>query len=296
MKKIEINRQFNEYSLSCIENYLLYLIAEKRSDWSLVFSQSFLPFIQIVKLFEEGQNYSHFKGISRLQKVAGKQGICYLEHLLSDRLPDDIIYNNSFAMQVKSEYMKCKYGKVLWREDHYILFEHFNNTDFCYINNIPLDSGKMEINEMINIYDGCLIKFEVNQLKKLSKSKILSECIANVMNQTEKVDNCKCIEVKQLTLEKLRDAIGVAKVLVKRMETFVKGYDESFCLENYYKYLTCWYLKLEYARLKREHKFYIPDIITEINKEDSLYYRLLLNKLLEIGDKCDGKRIQNVRN
>lgn len=101
MERFSINRLLNEYALSCIENYLLYLISEQRTDWSLIFWESYLPFRQIMKLIEMGQDYSHFNGVRRLQSIAEQQGICKLKYLNSDSLPKEIIYNYVFAMQVK---------------------------------------------------------------------------------------------------------------------------------------------------------------------------------------------------
>lgn len=288
MGKFDCNRLLNEYALSCIESYLLYLISEKRSDWPLIFSESYLPFIKVVELFREGQNYSHFKGISRLQKVAERYGFCKLKYVKDGKLSSELIYKDPFAMQVNREYMRSKYGKELWRDDHYIFFKYSGNDEFNYINNIPVDSGNMTISKILDIYDGCIITFEMDPFAKIYKKEILGECIKNIIIQIEKKDENNIhntIEMKEISLEDLRDIIGVSKIIVKRMEAFVKAYDTMFCLSEYYNYLSRWYIKLEYARLKKDISIQTSDIIAEINDKDNLFSQNLLKKAKEIWEK-----------
>ena len=270
MEKFDCNRLLKEYALSCIENYLLYLISQKKYQWKTIYCKSFMPFKNILKELYGGIGYSHFKGVKRLQDIAMEQGFSTLEYLDNvDNLSD--IENEYYAIQVTNKYMCEKYNYKPWRRDHYILLHNKMNCSVVeYLNDVPMDSGQMLFEDANKICDGVVILFNVKDNVNVDLDRAINNarlCIDKFgFNDTQ-------IEWNNLTFEIARDAVSISKVLVKRQIEFIKLFDNKFDEVNYYGYLTSIQTKLEYMRLKKIDISRCNDIMKEVLIYDDKYYK-----------------------
>ena len=284
MEKLDCKKLLSAYALSCIEDYYLYLISEKITDWALLFSESYLPFRQVIKLFKEGQDYSHFSGIPRIQKIGEKHGICKLDYFEYEQIPQHILRNKVAAIQISEKYMKDRYDRVLWREDHYILFKHSYGKIYEYLNNIPPDCGQMSECQIEEIYAGSIILFNMGIYNRTYKE-IVNECHSHIVKQMGIMKDATKDEYADISLVQLRDSIGITKVLVKRMEAFMQLFDVTCNLTEYYEYLNKWYLKIEYLRLKNKREVEVKEIIKEIEHNDMIFSKLLFRNMNKIKEE-----------
>lgn len=281
VEKFDCNSMKNEYGLSCIEDYVLFLISQKLPYWPQIFVRSYLTFEYILQLLINGQDYSRFKGIDRLQVIGMQQGICALTiYDVKEFLGIETRNKGTFAIQVAEEYMLDRYKKKLWRDDHFILIRYKENDIYEYMNDYPLDSGVISLNKLNQIYRKKIVKIEIKDDGYISKEQLVEEALEWIDFQRGKITNCT-YSFNSITLEQLRDAVGILKVLVKRMEAFMLWVGEMLDLSEYYNYLCKAYMMLEYMRLKNPKNVEILNLIKEIREKD-FYYSQKIYKQLQI--------------
>ena len=120
-----------------------------------------------------------------------------------------------------------------------------------------------------------IIRIEVCERDKLNLEKIIGQCIERI----ESRNDCDEYNNGEITLEKLRDAIGISKVIVKRMEAFVQMLKPTFCVDEYYDFLSKNYIKAEYLRLKGKGNEEVSKIINEIEEKDICFANDLIKEL-----------------
>lgn len=262
----------NEYGLSCIENYILYLLAQNNNSWQQIFYESILPFNNIMRLMIEGQTYSFFTGVPRLHRTCEKLGLLELSFYTDNNFPAKLVKNKVFLMQVSGEFMKKKFSMSPWRKDHYILFRYIGNDVFEYMNDIPPSVGRLTSMEIQRIYEKNIIMINILEnvhcdykaLVKKFKEKLLSA--NDIQNYNE----------EDITFEKLRDAIGISKVLVKRAEAFINMIGVPF-FTNYYSFMCNYYIKAEYMRARRYNDCEALKMLKEVEKEERHFKQNMLD-------------------
>lgn len=111
----------NVFGLSCIENYLLYIMKSSNYEYKHLFHESFISFGELAKaFFEENVKYAYFDKIRRLQSVACEYELIKLHITAGFR--KEVLKYDFCCVQVTSDYVKKQYGKEAWRDDHYILY------------------------------------------------------------------------------------------------------------------------------------------------------------------------------
>lgn len=72
----------NEYGLSCVEDYIIYILCKDTSDWPKIFYKSYYDIEEILNyLLFEGQEYSSIKFIERIQTTLINDGMLGLIQL-----------------------------------------------------------------------------------------------------------------------------------------------------------------------------------------------------------------------
>lgn len=139
----------------------------------------------------------------------------------------------------------------------------------------------MTTENIIDIYANSIITFEIDTSSQVVGCKTLEKCVQNMMKQNQQLCENNA-EIKEISFESLRDVIGIAKVLVKRMEAYIRVFDDAYSLSEYYEYLSGWYVRIEYMRLRGKNEIHIQDIINEISKRDLFYGQIVLEKMSRI--------------
>lgn len=274
------NDMKTEFGLSCIENYVIYLLSQKNVYWAQVFASSYLSLDRVMEQLKEGQSYSYFFGVERVHKIAVKQGKCNLEYYKIENLSDEIICNmGTFLVQVKETYMQDKYRKKLWRSDHYILVRYRGDNTFEYINDNPLDCGVITLVELKALQADNIIKLEICENSQRENSEIVEQLKSCISNQLKEETEYYKIIFNDLSVEQLRDGVSIVKVLIKRMEALFAILGEKEFLSDYYSYLSKCYLKIEYMRLKKVPMEDIVNLLSEIREKDIMNRQLIYSKL-----------------
>lgn len=96
----------NEYGLSCVEDYIIYILCKDTSDWPKIFYKSYYDIEEILNyLLFEGQEYSSIKFIERIQTTLINDGMLGLIQLNLEEIeriePGDI-----FLMELKESATK----------------------------------------------------------------------------------------------------------------------------------------------------------------------------------------------
>ena len=148
MNKTDIGKVL---SLSCVENYFLGYFQNK-FDVRLLYTESFVPFNDVIESFLNGEvSYENYP-LPRLQDVSEKLGLT--SHTLKTEICTE--QNQLSLIRVNKEFFRN--SKLLpWRTDHYIMLDKAMD-EYTFLNNYPLSEGKINKDELEAIYDGaCLL-------------------------------------------------------------------------------------------------------------------------------------------
>lgn len=266
-----------EYALSCIENYLLVILSQKYECWQSVFSESFMRLTDVIDSLGSA-GYSYFEGIPRLHTTAMEQGYVQLEYIEGEGIFDN---NNTkyYAIMVKEEYMKERYNIKPWREDHFILLYNDPNGIKKYLNDLPPDSGILDMSQILKIYKNKAIIFNWNDCIAETRKNILKTNSDRIIDLLEKSPKKFNQDLLLTDISILRDSVGIEKVLVKRQRVYLRMFIPNYDNSEYYSFLCKMYAKLEYMRLKNVAEKKMLELIDEINFADTKYYNCM-EKLL----------------
>ena len=273
--KDELN---NLYGLSCIENFLLYILKKEKYLYKYLFFQSFLPFRIIIDSFiREKVQFAYFDKIMRIQDLAGKYGLIDL-HTINSLDFEFINKYEYICVMVKPEYIKSKYKIALWREDHYILLSQLNKNHFYYLNDTPRDVGLISFAELKSIFAGQIVAFDI-------RHNITDELIKQFFNLfIYNLDFDKrefIINIDDFVTA--RDILGIHRILRRRVYEFCSMYTDVEFLIPYLNTLDKHYTSLEYMRLRNNVDFKnINIMLLDVYKEDIVKMNDILRKLEEI--------------
>ena len=154
-----------------------------------------------------------------------------------------------------------------------------NSLDYnmvSYLNDIPVDSGTMQLWEAQELSVGSIIQFElkddindekVKELITIAKSSI------KALTRSGKED----IKFDGLTFEIARDVVSITKILVKRQGAFIRLFEKSFDESSYYNYLASVQTKLEYFRLRKMYIAKCYELMQTVLQNDIEYYKKISN-------------------
>ncbi len=281
MKQMEFDKSLLDHlhGLSCIENYVLYLLRKEGFPYQYLYYQSYLSFREIADDFVYGDTqYAYFYKVKRLQNLAVETGSIQIQSC--EKLDLDFICSHDYiCVMVKSEYIKEKYNVDLWREDHYILLSNMDGFRFNYLNDTPRDVGIISFSELKQIYGSDMIAIDMGSnvtdemkqdfLRKLIKSIHIDEDIEQY-NLTDYII--------------ARDILGICRVLRKRIYEFSSMYIDAEFLKPYLYMLDQQYLAIEYSRLRRNADYSkVNDIMLHVAAEDAKNMKRLLTILSRMG-------------
>lgn len=276
------NNLINECGLSCIENYAILILSQHVKNWESVFYKSIMCFHEILQCMEKG--YSQFDGVQRIHKLASDMKLLNTNWYNFDNNKVENLDIPFFALQVKKEFIFEKYKKEMWRDDHYILVREKNNGRYDFINDNPVDQGIMEKQSLMKNAGNKLLQMEII-CNNICKDKYYPLTLAHIKDIMNKIEIKYTQEITDPLI--IRDAIGVQKVLVKRMAIYLRQFVHVDFAEEYYEKLQLYYVKIEYMRLKKKvGQLRLEELFKKIEYMDMQYhnnlYTVLRDKLVEI--------------
>lgn len=277
MKGFDLNLLDGIYGLSCVENYFLYFLKEQGYSYIPFFFDSYLSFETIIKEFVENKaEYSSFYRMTRLQKLAAEYGLIDITSKQDKkvRLADDRHFEYA-AIQVKPSFIREKYERNLWREDHFILLKKVEQTLF-YLNDIPRDTNTITYEEIDQIYDGKILKFSIKKAIDKDLEKIFRKGFKMSLKSGELKETEVLIQkISNITLA--RDIIGILRISRKRVHLYLNylGVKEKK-LEKYLDYLDMIYNKIEYIRLRKaDSNQKYKEILNQVYEKDKGFFDIV---------------------
>ena len=267
MKRFEFDKDnLNDlYGLSCVENFLLYILKMERYSYKFLFYKSFLSFSAIVNAFYiDKVEYAYFNKISRIQDLARKNKVINMrENFILDL--DFFDRYDYICVMVKPEYIKSKYNTEMWRDDHYILLSKTDNKNFNYLNDNPRNIGVISFSELENISTGRVLAFDLkkdinDEIKKVFFNEFIIDFNADALTDLN-------INITDFTMA--RDILGIHRILRRRTCDFCSQYANIEFLTPYLNALDKHYTSLEYMRLRNKVDYNkINEIFANILQED----------------------------
>ena len=252
-------------ALSCVESYFLAWL-NRYYNVSNLYGNSFISLKQAFDDFSHGAMYQNYCYLPRLQDVAEEYGVVKHEYrpcsanealtLLRKQADDDL-----YLIRVNTSFF-TGYKRSSWREDHYICV----NKNLEWINQYPLSEGCFTEQQFIEIYDGAICIYKINDI-------VLDlPDYASFQYVTQNFD----IQDLPSSLGALEEAIGILRVSRKRLELYYSSkkkvkellHEEVMCMDKIY-------FDIHLRRLKEMKK-------QEIDKEKA--YSELYQKIVFILD------------
>ena len=198
-------------SLSCVENYFLGYFQSK-FDVRLLYTESYVPFNEVVESFSDGKvSYENYP-LPRLQDTSEKLGLT--SHMLKTEMRAEQGQLN--LIRVNREFFRN--SKLLpWRADHYIAIERVEN-GYIFLNNYPLSDGKLNDDRMAEIYDGACLIYRQEDFFDRKEYAALCELQYERMAQ----ETIREIRVGESGIVPLRDAMLILKTLRKRITDWLQ--------------------------------------------------------------------------
>ncbi|GFI46780.1 hypothetical protein IMSAGC019_02100 [Lachnospiraceae bacterium] len=252
MKRMEFDKELLNglHGLSCIENFVLYILKKEGFSHQCLYYQSYLPFSEIAKeLIYKKTSYAYFYRVKRIQNVAAESGIIQMQ--TRSELDLDFICNHDYVcVMVKPEYMKDKYNVGLWREDHYILLADAGGFQFYYLNDTPRDAGIISFDLLRQIYGGKTIAIDIKQKIRGEMKQIYLRRLVQSMEIDRVAEKCNISN-----LITARDILGICRILRKRLYEFSSMYIDADYLVPYLNMLDKQYMAIEYLRLRKKDDY-----------------------------------------
>lgn len=251
----------NEYGLSCVEDFIIYILCKDTFDWPKIFYKSYYDIEEILNyLLFEGQEYSSIKFIERIQTTLINDGMLELIQLNLEEIegiePEDI-----FLMELKENATKELLNINAWRSDHYIMCYKNTNGRYAYVNDRPYITGNLEYSELRK-YAGREHALIVQVINKNIGSVINRKKVVQ-LEQKLKSETLLSADL-YLAFEKIRDSVGIYRVVVKRLQTFFCSYGTSNFIEDEIKRIDNIYLRLEYMNIRKSYD--LGKVITLISE------------------------------
>ena len=275
MKRFELNlNYFNELcGLSCVENLLLFILSANGIKDKVLFYDSYIDLAEIEGAFiYEDITYANFTKIKRLQNVATELGIIKMHLIDTSEIPP-LCENFFYCVLVNDNFMKNKFNRHSWREDHYILLFQFERENYCYVNDVPKYIGDISKSEFEQYYGGKIIAFELMQNEKSLDYRLFNNVALEKMCTEKKEHILTCDNILML-----RDIIGILKVLRRRLSIYFDiQYDTQ--VQAYFKLLEESYAILQYMIIRNRYdNDKVNNIKSKISIMDNDFINLIRSK------------------
>lgn len=274
----------NEYGLSCVEDYFLYILCKDTFDWPKIFYKSYYDIEEILNyLLFEGQEYSSIKFIERIQNTLINDGMLELIQLNLEEI-EGIEPGNILLMELKESATKELLNINAWRSDHYIMCYKNTNGRYVYVNDRPYITGNLEHSELQK-YAGREQALIVQVINKNIGSVVNREKVVQ-LEQKLKSETLLSGDL-YLAFEKIRDSVGIYRVVVKRLQAFFCSYGTINFIEDEIKRIDNIYLRLEYMNIRKNYDLArVNDLISEVIDIQKNIKKKALERMDIIYEQC----------
>ena len=254
------------YPISCVESYILAYLRRCGFPAYLLYYQSYLSADHILHDFlRENSVFTQYDPVRRLQDIAVDLGVLELKGTYSLQIPAFENSDRENLIAIREEPFFDMYGKNAWRYDHYIYIKRLDDTEYYYLNNNPLHVKVINHEELVNIYNDRYITFRYIPENAVDQSKLISDFITRFNDETNFKFNIEKYDME--SLEKVRDAIGILRIIRQRTYQFAEELGMSKF--DWMKTANELYAQLEYMRIRHR---YNPDILIKnlpiLNQEE----------------------------
>lgn len=244
----------NSLGLSCIENYVIACIKKYSCFYPLAFYKSHLSAKRIFELiYTNNIEYAFFSGIPRIQDL------CLQHRAIVGTFKEDVLplkkidlIEHLLCIQVRPQFTKDYFHNNVWRNDHYVLIQKNGDGKLTLINDSPLFELQVDYDFIARIYAGRYFLFSPCAKVQFDENDCLFELLQSmsVEKVNEGISFSESISLKDIL--KIRDFVGVLRILRKRIELILSCYIDTKCLRNSVAEMDRLYSTMEYYRLRKK--------------------------------------------
>lgn len=264
--------------LSCLENYLLYIMKECGYHYQALYAESFVSFSDIATtLFDEAVPYAYFHKIPRLQATARKKNL--LSMAITKNIEEGVSQYDYCCIKVHPDFVIERYGRKPWRDDHYILLCEQRDHKWICLNDNPRDIIELNSDILSHAYAGKTICFHRLTEIHSSLEKRFLKAFQNTVAQPQKI---YVPHINNLGIA--RDIIGILKTTRKRIQEYSSQYMDTAFMTDYLLQLDKTYAIFEYMRVRQKVDFEkVEQMLTRVQTYDFLIIKQLNEKIQKIG-------------
>ncbi|MCM1187143.1 MAG: hypothetical protein NC251_10865 [Lachnoclostridium sp.] len=274
----------NEYGLSCIEDYIIYILCKDTFKWARIFYKSYFDIEEIINyLLFWGQEYSSINFIERIQDTLVQKGLL---KLVCQNLKNmgDVDSKQFFLMELKSGATKELLDIDTWRSDHFVMVCKDAHDKYSYVNDRPYITGSFEFKDLLK-YAAKEYVFDIQVINKDIGAVISNKKVVQ-LEQKLKSETLLGGDL-YLGFEKIRDSVGVYRVVARRLQAFFCSYGTSNFIEDEIKRLDNIYLRLEYMNIRKNFNLgKVKALISEAIYVQKNVKRKALERMDIIYDQC----------
>lgn len=273
---------YNDYGLSCVEDYIIYILGKETSNWVRIFYKSYFDVEEILNyLLFKNQEYSSVNFIERIQDTLVKDGILSLEQMCLKSIGG---VRNFFLVELKQSATKELLNINTWRSDHFIMCSRNNDGEYLYVNDRPYITGSLERSE--------LLKYAAKEYVLIVQ--VINKDIGTVITEDKIIQLEQKLKSETLLsgdlyfgLEKIRDGIGIYRVVVKRLQAFFCSYRINIFIKDEIRRIDNIYLKLEYMNIRKNYDLgKVNSLICEALYIQKTIKKKMLDRMDIIYDQC----------
>ena len=262
--------------LSCIENHFLSSLPLNTPAYRYIFYESYVPAKAVYDAFTiHDAAYADWRLTPRLHITAQRLGMAQYEFQRTDA--PCVVPDWHTAIRVKPTFMFRRYGVTLWRNDHYILVRPIADGLYPFCNDTPQDKGYLSPSELQQAFDGAIFRFRFLYVPSLE----LQDICRRSLYQAICKDPLETLPFSgEESLEKLRDFVGVLRVLRKRLTAIASEQDGFSSGVNYIALLNRLYLRLAYwAKLGKQDVNTVRELLSQLQLEDQTFIKNLKKEM-----------------
>lgn len=275
------------YGMSCVENQVLAILRERRNDIRPLYHNSAVPLRELFfSLVVRGEKPYRFYLVPRIQeelKTLGLISLTLQKSQSADTLREQVRHGRKDAVLVRvtPECTKSVLHARGFREDHYVRAASCGD-GFLLYNDIPGAVVSLSDAAFGDILTGDSLQLSVRgDVDGRVKTRLWDNRRFRP-EQTEPFSLAEAEWERGRTAERLRDLLGVYKIMRYRMQAYYGQYVDTDFIGQTMPLIEQYYMKAEYWNLRKSAPGNAPEaLLEELQHRDAQMMKTLMERLEE---------------
>lgn len=274
MKQFKVSKDILNYTmgLSCIENYMLYVMIAERYPYPYLYYRSYRSLSNIITDFIIGNNYP----TDCLSLVMSDNHLVRIQRYEKSNF-NSFVFHDFNCVMVRPEYMIEQYGCHFLNNSHYILLAPGMDTDnYAYVNDIPKDIGTVTISKLKDISAGKIFCFDIQKYPDEKQKKKFFRYLYNTIRSRNELQ----ADLTKVDIAMAKNSLGIYKIMSKRLIDFCSLYMPMDFYQQHLKRIERGYMILKYMCLLGEKDLHrIHTLLEQLCRENNRYLTVLESEM-----------------